>query len=181
MNDNSGSIDDRLKPASAKFFNRTTNKLHNRFECRDFLGSANLGKFAPDQVHNHGTRQIAAPEGNENFVYRGNFPSRQAFYLVVHINPEPFRERRGTVLPITAAHSVRASRKMLSTFSSLGSATQSSNAPAVLIFDIRSTTVCWSRREAIPRLIAVVAMPVPSGFVRTNRSPGRAFAFVVTR
>ncbi len=29
-----------------------------------------------------------------------------------------------------------------------------------------------------PRLIPVVAMPVPSGFVRTRRSPGLAFAFV---
>src|SRR5437879_13036495 len=131
MNDNSGSIDDRLKPASAKFFNRTTNKLHNRFECRDFLGSANLGKFAPDQVHSHGTRQIAAPEGNENFVYRGNFPSRQAFYLVVHINPEPFRERRGTILPITAAHTVHAPPKTSSTFSTVAPATQRSNPPLV--------------------------------------------------
>src|SRR5437867_11869186 len=119
MNDNSGSIDDRLKPASAKFFNRTTNKLHNRFECRDFLGSANLGKSAPDQVHNHGTRQIAAPEGNEYFVYLGNFTSRQAFYLVVHINRERCREWRVMCLSIIASLGVRSSRQTFTSVSPL--------------------------------------------------------------
>ena len=35
------------------------------------------------------------------------------------------------------------------------------------------------RGDARPRLIAVVAMPVPRGLVRTRRSPGRAAALVI--
>ena len=34
---------------------------------------------------------------------------------------------------------------------------------------------------ANPRLMPVVMMPVPSGFVRTSASPGRAFALVIMR
>ena len=55
------------------------------------------------------------------------------------------------------------------------------SAPTVLIFDMSAMTFFSSLREANPRLIAVVAMPVPSGFVKTSKSPERAFAFVVTR
>src|SRR5437773_11084946 len=53
--------------------------------------------------------------------------------------------------------------------------------PTVLILEMRAITFFSRTREANPRLIAVVAMPVPSGFVKMSRSPGRAFAFVVTR
>ena len=38
-----------------------------------------------------------------------------------------------------------------------------------------------SSRLANPRLMAVVMTPVPSGFVRTSASPGRAFALVIMR
>jgi len=47
----------------------------------------------------------------------------------MHINGR--RRRDGTILPITAAQGVRACRKNFSIFSSLASATQSSNPPLV--------------------------------------------------
>ena len=46
---------------------------------------------------------------------------------------------------------------------------------------MRSIALFASAREAIPRLIPVVTMPVPKGLVSTSQSPGRAAAFVIMR
>src|SRR5262249_48777485 len=61
------------------------------------------------------------------------------------------------------------------------SRSSASSAPTVFTLDISAMTFFSSERDATPRLIAVVAMPVPSGLVNTRRSPARAFAFVVRR
>jgi len=53
-----------------------------------------------------------------------------------------------------------------------------SSAPITFVCDMSAITFFSREREARPRLIAVVAMPVPRGFVKTSKSPTRAFAFV---
>jgi len=47
--------------------------------------------------------------------------------------------------------------------------------------DISSTTLTSSSGDAIPRLMAVVAMPEPSGLVRRSTSPGLPPALVRIR
>src|SRR5262249_58807650 len=46
VNDNAGSVDDRLKSADAEFIERVTQTSDNRLECWDLALRANFGKFA---------------------------------------------------------------------------------------------------------------------------------------
>ena len=55
------------------------------------------------------------------------------------------------------------------------------SAPTRLRRDISTTAFLASAAEARPRLMAVVAMPVPRGFVSISKSPGRAAALVSNR
>src|SRR4029453_9923625 len=159
MNYNPSSVNDRLQPPGTKSLKRSMEMFDDRFKFRDLVLAPHFRQFSSDKIDNHRPGQVIFAHRIKDLVNRRNFPARARFHSFTHINGR--RERRGVILPMTAAQGVRLCFKSLKTLSSLASATHKSNPPLVCasvkrircdssVFSQSTSTVVATRFSRLP-------------------------------